>query len=130
MTTESDRRERSAAILRAMADLIEQHPEVKEPHVRADWYFQGANPADAMRLAAGVYPEGTWTSGTSDSGEYAWLNLEAGTAASSVSGPGVHLKVGADARAACEEAGSRTVTIWKPSPEIADLITGEVKSGD
>jgi hypothetical protein len=126
MTDETERRQQSAAILRAIADLIEQHPEVKEPRVSVDWYFQGADPAPAMRLATGVLP-GPWTASQTSSGKSEWLNLDAGTAAGAGS-PGVRLQVTANAAAVCEKAGTRTVTVWKPSPAIADLITGEVQS--
>lgn len=125
--TEAERRRQSAAILRAVADLIERHPEVKEPRVRVDWYFQGEHPHATMTLAAGVFPAGPWTASTRESGEYSWLNLEAGNA-DGVSMPGVRLCVTADARHACEESGTRTVTVWKPSPAIAALITGEARS--
>lgn len=123
MSDESERRQQSAAILRAVADLIEQHPEVREPRVSVDWYIRGENPHAAMRLATDVFPAGSWTAKTRESGQYAWLDLDGGNAAA-ISGPGVSLQVSADAR---HEAGTRTVTAWKPSPAIADLFDGEVR---
>jgi hypothetical protein len=119
-----ERRTRLAATLRAVADLIDAHPELPAPTGQISYYVNSKHPdvpAAITAIVSGL--PGSWKSAirNSSSGEYTWLDFDL------TPGCGVDVKVSAQAKDACTESGTRTVTTWVPLPEIAALADGKVE---
>ena len=116
-----EERTECAAILRAIADLVEAGEATGD--LDADVSFgltrvpdQGA----AARTIAQALPL-KWSGVPSPSVHGDYYNLTAATAGAG-SLNGVHITVHANAGAIATEAGTRTITEWQPRPEIAALL--------
>jgi len=122
--TEPDRRAQSAAILRAVADLLEQSPQLPEPDVEIRWtvisgYARRDVPA-LLALATSVTP-GPWRPEICGTGSD-WLYLR-----SEIRGPArryMRLSVGCPAADIGVESGVTTrtekVPVWRLPPAVAD----------
>ena len=126
MTTPS--RPAAAAILRAVADLIEARPDIPEPSIRVHYIF-GAAVADAAAVVADVaaaLPSCQWRADLDGASSRDWLTLEAQTGATALHG--AEVTISAKAEALCVATGTKTVTTWEPQPVIAALA-GPVPPG-
>jgi hypothetical protein len=116
-------RREAAAILRAVADLIETRPDLPRPdaHIRIYVSAHGGRdvPAALADITAAV--PGPWTAEITRSGEHCWLDLTSAAAGSTLT-KGTTVKVSSPARDACAPSGTRTVTTWRPVPAVAALI--------
>jgi len=108
----------TAAILRAVADLIETRPDIPEPSSRVSFYLYGPDAPAAMAAIAAALPC-EWQASIRRSGEHEWLWLDSDVTTKSVTrGAEVHLS--APVADTCTASGARTVTVWQP----ADALTG------
>jgi hypothetical protein len=116
-----------AAMLRAVADVVEHDETVRIPEASVTFWTSGAeDQAAALQMIAGAIPV-QWSGEISRSGRRDWYDLTASTeGASSLSG--LTVTVHAYASAVCAETGTRTVTEWAPLPAVAAL-TGRRDGG-
>jgi hypothetical protein len=108
----------AAALLRAVADLIETRPDIPEPGSSVSFYLYGPDAPAAMAAIAAALPC-HWQASIRRSGEHEWLNLDSNTPVTSVT-RGARVHISAPAADACAPSGARTVTVWQP----ADALTG------
>ena len=113
----------AAAILRAVADLIETRPDIPEPGTRIDFYLHGPDAPATMAAIASALPC-DWQASISRSGEHEWLDLRSDAPVASVT-RGTRVSLSAPTRDVCVPSGARTVTVWQP----ADALTGLVGPG-
>ena len=73
-TTADATRADAAAILRAVADLIETREDIQVPGSDISFYVHGEDAPAAMAAIAAALPC-QWQAEISRSGEYEWLNL-------------------------------------------------------
>jgi len=120
MTTPS--RPAAAAILRAVADLIEARPDIGLPSIRVHYIF-GAAVADAAAVVADVAAAlpCQWRADLDGASSRDWLTLEAQTGATALHG--AEVTISAKAEALCVATGTKTVTTWAPQPVIAALVS-------
>jgi hypothetical protein len=109
-----------AAALRAVADLIETRPDIREPGVHIDFYLHGQQAAALMTeiaeaLPCSWRPEVGGTSGTQ------WLNLHSQPEPTGIA-HGLRVVVGAPAADVCVPAGARSVTLWRAADALAALV--------
>jgi hypothetical protein len=125
------RRQEAAAILRAVADLIEARPDLPEPDTSIRVYLSafrcGDVPAALADITAAV--PGPWTAKVSQSGSDAWLDLARAATGSTVT-KGTTLTVSAPAKETCAPSGVRTVTTWQLLPAVAALIAEPAALGE
>ena len=108
----------ATAILRAVADLIEAHPDLPVPGIDISFYVRGDDvPATIATIAAALPCQ--WRAEISRSGEYEWLYLRSGPASVL---RGTRVSISADAAAACTAAGAKTVTVWQPAAALASFV--------
>ncbi len=111
----------AAAILRAVADLIETHPGIPVPGSDISFYVRGDDAPAAMAAIAAALPC-QWRAEISRGGEHEWLYLRGGEASAL---QGTRVRIGAPAADACTAAGTRTVTVWQPAGALAGLAGSE-----
>ena len=114
-----------AAILRAVADLVEAGGATGSMDASVTfWATHADDQAAAVRTIAQALPlrwSGKSSSSTSGTD---WYDLTAATeGAGSLNG--VHVRIHAKAEAVATEAGTRTVTEWAPAPGIAALLSDD-----
>jgi hypothetical protein len=119
MTTDTARAD-AAAILRAVADLIEAHPGIPVPGARIDFYLTGEDAPATMAAIAAALPC-QWQASVSRSGGYEWLNLNSDGLSASVS-RGARVSISAPTKDTCIPAGAKTVTVWQPAAALAGLL--------
>ena len=73
----------AAAILRAVADLIETRPDIPEPGSSVSFYLYGPDAPAAMAAIAAALPC-EWQASIRRSGEHEWLNLDSNAPVTSV----------------------------------------------
>jgi hypothetical protein len=118
MTAETDRMA-AAAMLRAVADLIESRPDIPEPGSDISFYVHGAGTPATMAAIAAALPC-QWRAEIRRSGQYEWLYLRSAAPVASVT-RGTQVTISAPAADACTAAGAKTVTVWQPAPALAGL---------
>src|ERR1700730_18930441 len=77
MTTADTTRADAAAILRAVADLIETRPDIPVPGSDISFYVRGEDTPATMAAIASALPC-DWQARISRGGEHEWLNLRSG----------------------------------------------------
>ena len=110
----------AAAILRAVADLIETRPDLPEPGSSVSFYLYGQDAPGAMAAIASALPC-EWQASIRRSGEHEWLNLDSNAPVASVT-RGARVHISAPAADACTASGARTVTVWQPAAALAGLV--------
>ena len=124
----ADRRATAAAILRAVADLIETRQDLPEPGSDISFYLHGDDAATTMAAIASALPC-TWRPRISRSTGNEYLHLDSDDPGASVL-RGAKVSISAPASAVCVPAGAKTVTVWQPAPALTglagDLPLGEV----
>ena len=121
-TTADVTRADAAAILRAVADLIETHSDVPVPGSDISFYVRGDDAPATMAAIAAALPC-QWQAEISRGGEYEWLYLRTGP--SSVL-HGTRVSISAPAADACTAAGAKTVTVWQPADALTGLLGSDV----
>ena len=111
----------AAAILRAVADLIETRPDIPVPGSDISFYVRGEDTPAAMAAIASALPC-EWQASISRGSEYEWLNLGSGPP-SVIRGTCVRISAPADD--ACTPAGAKTVTVWQPAGALTGLLGNE-----
>ena len=119
MTT-ADNTRTAAAMLRAVADLIESRPDLPEPGADISFYVRGDDVPATMAGIATALPCG-WRAEVRRSGQYEWLTLSSDTPRASVT-RGIQVTISADAADACTPAGAKMVTVWQPAAALAALV--------
>ena len=118
MTTANSTRADAAAILRAVADLIETHEDIPVPSTGINFYVRGDDaPATMAGIAAALPCQ--WRAEISRSGQYEWLYLRSGPASVL---RGTRVDISAPAADACTAAGAKTVTVWQPAAALAGFV--------
>ncbi len=108
----------AAAILRAVADLIEARPDIPLPGSDISFYLRGDDTPATMAAVAAALPC-QWQGSISRSGEHGWLNLQSGPRAVI---HGTCVRISAPAADACTPAGARTVTVWQPATTLTGFL--------
>lgn len=116
-TTADSTRTDAAAILRAVADLIETYPDIPVPRADISFYVRGDDVPATMAVIAAALPC-QWQAEVSRSSEYEWLNLNSGPYATR----GARVQISAPAADACTAAGAKTVTVWQPAAALAAFV--------
>ena len=117
-TTADTARAEAAAILRAVAGLIETRPDIPVPGSRISFYVHGHDAPAVMAAVARALPC-RWHASVSGGGKDEWLRLTSGQAAVI---SGTRVDIAAPAADACtRRAGTRTVTVWQPAAALAGL---------
>jgi hypothetical protein len=110
----------TVAILRAVADLIENRPELPEPDCRVSFYVHSGDDTPAtMAAIAAALPCG-WRARISRGGDHEWMDLDSDTPGASVT-RGTQVHIAAPAAAVCVPTGAKTVTVWQPAPALTGL---------
>ena len=117
-TTDDATRADAAAILRAVADLIETHPDMPVPGADISFYVRGDDVPAAMATIAAALPC-QWQAEISRGSGYEWLNLRSGPTSAL---RGTRVRISADAAAACTAAGAKTVTVWQPAAALTRFL--------
>ena len=118
----ADRRATAAAILRAVADLIETRPDLPEPGSDISFYLHGEDAAAAMAAIAAALPCG-WQAEISHGPSYDWLRLTSTNPQHGYT-RSTRVTISAPAPDVCVPAGAKTVTVWQPAPALAGLAGG------
>ncbi len=124
MTTTDDTRTAAAAILRAVADLIESRLDIPEPGTDISFYVHGDDAPATMAAIAAALP-GQWRAEISRSGQYEWLYLRSDAPLASVT-RGTRVTISAPAADACTAAGAKTVTVWQPAAALTGFLGPDV----
>ena len=117
-TTPDATRADAAAILRAVADLIEARADIPVPGTDISFYVRGDDVPATMAAIAAALPC-QWRAEISRSGEYEWLYLRSGPASVL---RGTRVGISAPAADACTAAGAKTVTVWQPAAALASFV--------
>ncbi|HET9893750.1 MAG TPA: hypothetical protein VFQ44_02340 [Streptosporangiaceae bacterium] len=108
----------AAAVLRAVADLLESRPDLPVPRVDVTyWAWAHKHPAgvpQAIAAVAAAIPCPEWATRISDDGKLLELLGKA---------PGTSVNICARVEEACTPTGTKTVTTWETPLEIAALVT-------
>ncbi len=121
--TPAPARTAAAAILRAVADLIETRPDIPEPGSSVSFYLYGPDaPATMAAIAAALPCE--WQASIHRSGEHEWLNLDSNAPVTSVT-RGARVSISAPVADVCTASGARTVTVWRPADALTGLVGRE-----
>jgi hypothetical protein len=123
-TTDPAARAEAAAILRALADLIDSRPDLPLPGTDISFYLHGQAAPATMAAIATALPC-PWRVSISSSGEHEWLDLRSGP--DLLTGSGTRLCISAQAADVCAPAGTetRTVTLWRPAAALTGLVGTE-----
>ena len=117
ITTADTTRADAAAILRAVADLIQTREDIPVPGGDISFYLHGEDaPAIIAAVAAAVPCQ--WQAEISRSGEYEWLHLRSGPYSTRT----MRVSISAPAADTCTAAGAKTVTVWQPAPALAGFL--------
>jgi hypothetical protein len=116
-------RQEAAAILRAVADMIETRPDLPEPTARITFWVSAHQCGDVPAALAAITSAvpGPWHAALHQSGDNPWLDLRSAATGASVTN-GTTVDINVPAKEACAPTGTRTVTTWQPLPAIATLI--------
>ncbi len=128
-SSRADRRAAAAAILRAVADLIEAREDIAEPSVSVHFILSAYSTPDipaAVTAIASALPC-QWRARISPGSSGDWLDLSAATGKSGTRGTDV--QVSARAEEVCTASGTKTVTTWAPRPAITRLLSGRPVEG-
>lgn len=117
-TTADATRADAAAILRAVAELIEARPDIPVPGTSISFYVRGDDAPATMAAIAAALPC-QWRAEISRSGEHDWLSLHSGPASVL---HGTRVDISAPAGDACTAAGAKTVTVWQPAAALASFL--------
>ena len=118
MTTSSDdTRTAAAAILRAVAELIETHPDIPMPGTDISFFVRGDDAPATMAAIAAALPC-QWQAEISRGSGCEWLNLRSGP----YSTRGMRVSISAPAADACTAAGAKTVTVWQPAAALTGFL--------
>jgi len=118
-TTKTDTTQADAAtILRAVAELIETHPDIPLPGSGISFYVRGDDAPATMAAIAAALPC-QWRAEFSRSGECEWLHLRTGPASVL---RGTRVSISAPAADACTAAGAKTVTVWQPASALTGFV--------
>ena len=112
-TTRAD----AAAILRAVADLIQAREDIPVPGGDISFYLHGEDAPAAMAAIAAALPC-RWQAEISRGSSYEWLHLSSGP----YSTRNMRVSVSAPAADACTAAGAKTVTVWQPAAALTGLV--------
>jgi hypothetical protein len=115
-TTADATRANTAAILRAVADLIETRKDIPVPGTDISFYVRGDDTPGIMAAIAAALPC-QWQAEISRGAEYEWLNLRSNPASVL---HGTRVNISAPVADACTAAGAKTVTVW----QLADALAG------
>jgi hypothetical protein len=112
----------AAAILRAVADLIEAREDIPVPGTDIRFYVRGDDAPAVMTAIAAALPC-RWRAEVSRGGEHEWLYLR--------SGPewalrGTRVDISAPAADVCTAAGAKTVTVWQPAAALTGFVGSDV----
>jgi hypothetical protein len=118
----------AAAILRAVADLIDDRPEFGLPSVHAHYILSRAEETPEVVTSIMTALPCQWHADLDEASKRGWVNLEATTGGSSVHSTSVTISAKPDA--VCVPTGTKTVTTWAPQPALARLLTGDSTSAD
>lgn len=105
----------AAAILRAVADLVETRPDIPEPGCDIGFYIRGEDAAAIMAAIAAALPC-EWRAELTRGSGHEWLDLRHGAVSALC---GTRVCISAPAADACTPAGARTVTVWQPAAALA-----------
>jgi hypothetical protein len=117
-TTADTTRADAAAILRAVADLIETRPDIPVPGTDISFYVRGDDAPAVMAAIAAALPC-QWQAEVSRGGEYEWLCLRSGSASVL---RGTRVTISAPAADTCTATGVKTVIVWQPAAALAGLV--------
>jgi hypothetical protein len=126
-TTLSPVRADTAALLRAVADLIETRPDIPGPSTRVHFVVIGADAAATVAAIAAALPC-PWHAEIARNATLGndWLRLEARAGDAEVS-------VSAEADAVCTATGTATrtvpATVWEPQSAIAAVVGDALTGG-
>lgn len=109
----------TAAMLRAVADLLETRPDLPDPGIRIDFYTHGPHAPATMTAIANALPC-RWRAGISASNDGQWVDLDS-TGLDADLLHGVRVRISAPARDACTPTGAKTVTTWQLTDALASL---------
>ncbi len=109
----------AAAILRAVADLIETREDIPVPGTDVSFYVRGDGAPATMAVIAAALPC-EWQAEISRGGEYEWLYLRSGGPVSVLRG--TRVSISAPAADACTPAGAKTVTVWQPAAALSGFL--------
>lgn len=128
MTSDSQSPTATAALLRAVADLIQTQPGVPLPRIDIDFYVCGPDAPATMAAIAAALPCG-WQPRISRGGSGGeWLNLDSDPQPPSVT-RGARVQIGAPTLDVCAPARAKTVTVWRPAAALSALI-GDAPVGE
>jgi hypothetical protein len=122
-TTAGTTRTAAAAILRAVADLIETREDIPAPCSEITFYLHGEDSPATMSAIASALPC-RWQASISRSGEHEWLNV-CSDARPAVLINGARVMISAPAADTCVPAGAKTVTVWQPTEALTGLLSGQ-----
>lgn len=123
-TTDPAARTDAAAILRALADLIDSRPNLPLPGTGISFHLRGEDAAATMAAIATALPC-EWRASISSSGTYEWLYLTSGPDYVGLSG--TQVRICAQTKDVCAPAGTETctVTLWRPAEALTALVGTE-----
>lgn len=107
----------AAAILRAVAALIETRDDIPVPGADISFYVRGDDAPAAVAAIAAALPC-QWKASVSRSGEHEWLDLSSGQSALR----GTRVRISAPTADVCIPAGAKTVTVWQPAAALAGFL--------
>jgi hypothetical protein len=115
-TTDDSTRADAAAILRAVADLIEAREDIPVPSTDISFYVRGDGAPAVMAAIAASLPC-QWRAEISRGGEYEWLYLCSGPASVL---RGTRVSISAPAADACTPVAAKTVDVivWQPAAAL------------
>lgn len=129
----TDSRAQTAAILRAVAELIETQPGIDLPYARIHFVLLPGNTADvpgAVTNIVSALPGPAWRAKFShreDSGD--WLDLDFPAGKSEVTISAAASAVATADGTTTVTTTTRTVTAWQPHPAIAAALPGVTVDG-
>jgi hypothetical protein len=111
--------------LRAVADLIDDHPGLRLPSVSVHYILSTAEstPDQVTGIAAALPCQ--WHADLDGASERGWVDLTATTGGPVASVHGMTVTISAKAEVACVPTGTKTVTTWAPQPALARLLAGD-----
>ncbi len=121
-TDSTGTRASAAALLRAVADLIETRPDLPEPASRVSFYLPSReDTAATMAAIADALPCG-WHAHLTRGSNRESLHLDSNNPADVLRG--TRISITASASAVCVPTGAMTVTVWQPAPALTGLAGG------
>jgi hypothetical protein len=108
----------AAAILRAVADLIQTREDIPVPGGDISFYLHGEDAPAIMAAIAAALPSCRWQAEISRGSEHEWLRLSSGP----YSTRDTRVSISAPAADTCTAAGAKTVTVWQPAAALAGFL--------